>query len=142
MKPLQLHGLIVSVVTPFGDDLSVDYDGVRRHVGWLVGQGVHSSFATPLWIFAPKSRVRAGCPNVSPAGTLLFVTKDAVIAQSIRRVYIRRVGDLRGGWRRAPSGRLPGVGDARGAGSCVGSDRSNERVAHAARGAGSHRLPA
>jgi 4-hydroxy-tetrahydrodipicolinate synthase len=41
MKHPQLRGLIVSVVTPFADDFSVNYDALGRHVEWLVGQGVH-----------------------------------------------------------------------------------------------------
>lgn len=41
MKRPQLRGLIVSVVTPFADDFSVNYDALGRHVHWLVKQGVH-----------------------------------------------------------------------------------------------------
>jgi 4-hydroxy-tetrahydrodipicolinate synthase len=41
MKRPQLRGLIVSVVTPFADDFSVNYEALHQHVDWLVTQGVH-----------------------------------------------------------------------------------------------------
>lgn len=41
MKRPQLRGLIVSSVTPFADDFSVNYDVLAHHADWLVRQGVH-----------------------------------------------------------------------------------------------------
>jgi 4-hydroxy-tetrahydrodipicolinate synthase len=41
VKRPQLRGLIVSVVTPFADDFSVNSEVLHRHVDWLVSQGVH-----------------------------------------------------------------------------------------------------
>ncbi len=41
MKQPQLRGLIVSSITPFAGDFSVNYDALTRHLDWLVQQGVH-----------------------------------------------------------------------------------------------------
>jgi 4-hydroxy-tetrahydrodipicolinate synthase len=41
MKRPQLGGLIVSSITPFTDDFSVNYEASARHLDWLVQRGVH-----------------------------------------------------------------------------------------------------
>lgn len=41
MKHLRLRGLVVSCITPFNDDLSVNYNALGGHTDWLVQQGVH-----------------------------------------------------------------------------------------------------
>ncbi|RLE36117.1 4-hydroxy-tetrahydrodipicolinate synthase [Candidatus Acetothermia bacterium] len=41
MKMGKLTGVYVVLVTPFTKDGDVDYDGLRKNVRWLAGQGVH-----------------------------------------------------------------------------------------------------
>lgn len=41
-RSLELRGILVALVTPFtSDGRAVDEDGLRRHVDWLIEQGVH-----------------------------------------------------------------------------------------------------
>lgn len=39
-------GVYVAVVTPFTESFEVDYEGLRRHVDWLIDEGVHGVVPT------------------------------------------------------------------------------------------------
>jgi 4-hydroxy-tetrahydrodipicolinate synthase len=41
---MNLHGIIPPLVTPMHADESVDLDGLRRHIDWLLGHRVHGLF--------------------------------------------------------------------------------------------------
>lgn len=38
---MTFEGVYVAIVTPFHEDFGVDYEGLRAHAEWLIGQGVH-----------------------------------------------------------------------------------------------------
>ena len=41
---MPLHGIIPPCVTPFQNDESLDLPGLKRHIDFLIGKGVHGIF--------------------------------------------------------------------------------------------------